>query len=153
MIPRFFIPQMDVDGYWRIHLSVVGKRQFSMKASRLVALTFIENDAPDTKTEVDHLNQVRSDDRVENLEWVTPTEQQRRRASGQRLRGSISSRLIGVTWNRRDEAWYAQVWVRGKRVHIGYFKDEILAAHAYDDYVRAHGLDNPINDWSSELKA
>lgn len=38
---------------------------------RLVALAFIENDDTSKKLEVDHINDDKSDYRVENLQWVT----------------------------------------------------------------------------------
>lgn len=39
---------------------------------KLVAEAFIPNDNPQEKTEVNHINEDTHDNRVENLEWVTP---------------------------------------------------------------------------------
>jgi hypothetical protein len=44
----------------------------TVKISRLVALTFIPN--PENKRCVNHINGIKQDDRVENLEWVTDSE-------------------------------------------------------------------------------
>lgn len=44
-------------------------------AHRLVALAYIPN--PENKEEVDHINNVVTDNRVENLRWVTPQENMR----------------------------------------------------------------------------
>ena len=38
---------------------------------RLVALAFVKNDDTCKKLEVDHINDDKSDYRVENLQWVT----------------------------------------------------------------------------------
>ena len=48
---------------------------------RVVALQFIPNDSPAHKIEVDHINHDRSDNRIENLRWVTSSENNRNRAS------------------------------------------------------------------------
>lgn len=63
----------DKDGYLRCNLkknSVV--RQISVH--RLVAEAFIPN--PENKPQVNHKNGVKSDNRIENLEWATNSENQ-----------------------------------------------------------------------------
>ena len=46
--------------------------------SRIFALAFIENDNPTEKTYVDHISGDTKDYRLENLEWVTPSENNKR---------------------------------------------------------------------------
>jgi len=58
-------------GYWRIELWSDATRKHHM-VHRLVALAFIPN--PDGKNEVDHINRIKTDNRVENLRWATRSE-------------------------------------------------------------------------------
>jgi hypothetical protein len=46
-----------------------------------VALQFIPNDSPAHKIFVDHINHDRTDNRIENLRWVTASENNRNKAS------------------------------------------------------------------------
>ena len=48
---------------------------------RLVAIQFIPNDEPLIKTEVDHINHDRSDYHLQNLRWVTPSQNQLNKSS------------------------------------------------------------------------
>ena len=61
----------NFEGYKRVKLTQNGKRK-SFLIHRLVALAYIPNTY--NKPIVNHINSNRTDNRVENLEWVTHKE-------------------------------------------------------------------------------
>ena len=59
-------------GYKKVNLCANGKRE-TWSVHRLVAIAFIPN--PENKPTVNHINENKADNRVENLEWATIREQ------------------------------------------------------------------------------
>lgn len=66
----FLIGSSSGDGYRAITLC--GNKNKRIYIHRLVALHFIEN--LENKIEVNHINGIKDDNRVENLEWCTKSE-------------------------------------------------------------------------------
>ena len=71
---RELTKQLDRYGYHYVTLFNDGKPT-KKKIHRLVAYSFIPN--PESKPTVNHLNEVKTDNRVENLSWATVEEQNR----------------------------------------------------------------------------
>lgn len=65
-------PAKDGSGYLRTMLKRDDGKMHTIKVHRIIAATFIDN--PLNKAEVNHINGIKTDNRVENLEWVTKEE-------------------------------------------------------------------------------
>ncbi|AVL94769.1 HNH endonuclease [Moumouvirus australiensis] len=69
-----FLSKMNRDGYICINLTIKPGVTKRYRVHRLVAITFIKNDDPDNKIHINHIDKNRSNNCVENLEWVTQKE-------------------------------------------------------------------------------
>ena len=57
------------DGYIQINLNCK-----PYKKHRIIAFQWIENDDPETKTEIDHIDRDKLNNRIDNLRWVSRSE-------------------------------------------------------------------------------
>ena len=69
---KYMIPQLNNRGYSQIKLIAANGKRKGELVHRLVALHFVPN--PEGKPEVNHKNHIRDDNRAENLEWLTKSE-------------------------------------------------------------------------------
>lgn len=70
--------------------------------------------------EIDHINGIRHDNRLDNLRLVTRSQNQFNRAN-----------VKGFSWHKRKKKWEAQIKHHGKKIFLGYHSDLIDARAAY----------------------
>lgn len=69
-------PGVAGNGYKQVSLKMIATGKFEKRyVHRLVAQYWIDN--PENKREVNHINLDRTDNRVENLEWITSSDNQK----------------------------------------------------------------------------
>lgn len=98
-------------GYWRVKLN--GKSYY---VHRLIYIMF-HGHIPRNK-QVDHINQIKTDNRVENLRLVTQTENQ------------WNYKSKGYCFSKRDNKWQAYITFNGVRKTIGLYDTEAEAKEA-----------------------
>jgi hypothetical protein len=81
---RMLKPQLGKLGYYHVGLSVGGKVKL-VHIHRLVALAFLVVPVGIVKPTVDHINYVKTDNRLANLRWLSNADNSRRTSTDSRI--------------------------------------------------------------------
>jgi len=111
-------PQVDL---WR------DGRGGSMKVHKLVAMAFLNHKPCGYKEVVDHIDNDKTNNSLDNLQLITNRENTSKDKTGG------TSKYVGVYWNKGAQKWQARIWIDGKRKSLGYFDDEYEAHLAYQN--------------------
>jgi hypothetical protein len=79
---------------------------------------------------VDHINNIKTDNRRENLRVCSPSENKRNRC---KTMNPTSSRYKGVTYVSERNRWIARINKDGLQYYLGSYPDENSAARAYNE--------------------
>ena len=121
-------------GYLKVFLydnDICGKHKL---IHRLVAIAFLPN--PNNLPEVDHINRTPNDNRVENLRWITGSNNSRNTKN----RKEKTSSYRGVSWDKSRNKWSSNITINRKNIYLGRFKTEEEAYEAWRTYVYENNL-------------
>ena len=99
----------DSKGYFVLNLRINGITKL-FKVHYLVAKTFIPN--PENKLEIDHINTIRTDNRVENLKWVTRKENCNNELTKQHNSDSKKNNNNGIPGRKGEDNPYSKIIVQ-----------------------------------------
>lgn len=116
-------PSIGDRGYYVVTL--YNKR----KIHQLVAESFLNHTPKGMSLVVDHINNNKLDNRVENLQIITQRENLIKDKS-------CSSKYAGVSWFKLRNKWRASISKNGKKIHLGLFTNEYDAALSYQQALK-----------------
>ena len=128
-------------GYNRVRL-YSNTVSYMHSVHKLVAETFIPN--TENKIQVNHINGIKADNKLENLEWVTNRENQ---IKYHILKDVCTSKYTGVSLIKKNNKWRADILHNKKRVRIGEYDTEYKAHLAYQD--KLVEISNPVWEYSN----
>ena len=114
-------------GYVSLKLSNQGILE-DVYIHRLIAEAFIPTHDDPAFRYVDHIDRDRGNNTLSNLRWVSSSFN---RANSEKSMNK-SSQYKGVLWRKDRNKWRVRITQDGIEHHVGYFKNEIEAARAYN---------------------
>ena len=117
-----------VNGYYRIGL-YKNIKEYKFYIHRLIAEAYIPN--PDNKPCIDHINRIRTDNRIENLRWATHIENMQNLSEY----NTNTSGTQNVSYNKQYEKWRYQKMINGVKHSSNYYdtpEEAIEYKHNYE---------------------
>ena len=101
-----------------------GDFAFVLPIHRIVATAFLPN--PDKKPIVDHIDNNRKNNSINNLRWVTSQERCMNRCSNYNSKTGVN----GITYNSKKNTWMASITKNKKKYNLGKFESKEEAIQA-----------------------
>lgn len=113
------------DGYYKVSLQKNNKAK-TFKIHQLIAITFLNYTLKGFEYVCDHINNIPTDNRLENLQVITHRENLSKDKNG-------TSKFTGVSWCKQTKKWRSSIRINGKSKSIGRFNCELKAAYTYQN--------------------
>lgn len=136
-------------GYLTVNLSKNGNKKVRT-VHQLVAEAFLGHTPCGYELVVDHKNNIKTDNRFENLHIVTA------RVNSNKKHLKSSSQYVGVSLCKKNKKWISQININDKRIFLGSFYNEVEASQYYENALKNYNLGLPISikkyGFSSDFK-
>jgi hypothetical protein len=124
---RIMNPCIDkTKGYLRVNLFKESKRK-SLYVHQLVAIAFLGHKPNGNKLVVDHMDNDKTNNRLDNLQVISSREN----SSKDQWRHNPSSYFVGVSYSSGKKKWESSISVNGISFYLGCFKNESNAGQEY----------------------
>jgi len=111
-------------GYLGVSLSKHGLRK-TYTTHQLLAIVFLNHIPSNHKIVIDHKNNIKTDNRVDNLQLITNRENVSKTPRG-------SSKFTGVHFQKQSKRWIASITKNNIQKYLGSFKTQLQAREAYN---------------------
>jgi len=115
---------LSTDKYHVVSLSLFNKMKM-YKVHQLVAMAFLNHIPNGNILVIDHINDNKIDNRLENIQVVT------NRFNSHKTQGKYSSKYKGVSWDKKRKKWRSTIEINNKQNCLGIFSCELKAYYTY----------------------
>ena len=126
---RILKPSDNGRGYYQSCL-VKDKKIKTIQVHQLVAMAFLGHTICGMKVVVDHIDNNKSNNNLNNLQLISCRENLSKDKKGG------SSKYVGVTWHKPRNKWRSMIRINGKNKHLGLFTNELDARDAYQEALK-----------------
>lgn len=127
----FNIKKPNRDGYFQLQTQIKTIGSKTIQLHQIIASVFLGYIFNGHKNVVDHINNIKKDNHIDNLRVVTQRENMIKNGL---TRGKYPT---GVFYDKRVNIYGAKILINKKQVHLGRFKNEILASEAYQKALKS----------------
>jgi len=114
---KILINSIGNTGYLSVNLcNIIGAK--TKRIHKLVAIAFLHHTPNGSNIVVDHIDFNKTNNTVENLRLISSRE------NGNKKHLSSSSKYVGVSFYKITNKWRAQIRIKEKIKHLGYFNTE-----------------------------
>jgi len=114
LTPRICVKSYGYECY-QVHIANVDGKQRNQKIARLVAIAFLSN--PENKPQVDHIDRDPSNNKLNNLRWVTASEN----LLNCNLRKDNTSGHAGISFSKQKQKWKIDYHYQHIKYHGGFY--------------------------------
>jgi hypothetical protein len=119
---------ISIHGYLFVILCIKNSTK-NIKVHQLVVMGFLNHTPNGHTLVVDHINNVKTDNRLENLQVISHRENSSKDKKGK-------SKYTGVSWNKAINKWVAHIYINMALKYLGSFNCETAAHLAYQNTLK-----------------
>lgn len=109
------------NGFGYLRITVLGRSYYAHR----LAWFYVHGEWPIT---IDHLNGVKSDNRITNLRGCSQSDNKQNVREAQ---ANSKSKILGVSWHKKAKKWQAHICIYKERKYLGLFSDIFEAQKVY----------------------
>ena len=130
-VEKILKQSISIRGYYLTTLTKNNK-SITKSVHSLVAMAFLDHTPNGNKIVVDHIDNNKKNNRLENLQIIT------HRENVSKDKKNKTSKYTGVSWDKVKNKWRSAIRLNEKNIYLGMFESEERASDTYQNKIKEY---------------